>query len=235
MNLLQAVIIDDEPNHRENIRLILENYCEGVEIIAEGSSAIQGAALLAEHHPDVIFLDIEMPGGTGFDLIQAFEKIDAKIVLVTGHTGRMLDAFKVNVFDYIVKPIDIEEIQETVNRLKAAKSGDTSGTRKIGLPSSTGLIFIEKEGIEYIGANGSYAEVVLTSKKKVLVSKNLKYIDSLLMDNNFIRIHRSSIVNILHIKEFSRSEGGIVILSSGNELQVSPDKREELLEKLTSL
>lgn len=235
MRILRTVIIDDEPNQRENIRLILENHCENVKIIAEGKSAIEGAALVAKLNPAVLFLDIEMPGGTGLDLLKSYENMDTQVVLVTAHESYMHDAFKVNVFDYLVKPIDIDEMIDTVNRLHESARKEAIQTQKIGLPSSNGLVYVKKENIVFVSAQGSYSEVHFSSGEKMLISKNLKYFESILDENTFMRIHRSSIVHISHIKEFSRSEGGIVILSDGHEIQVSADKRERLLEKLAEL
>ena len=232
MSILRTIIIDDEPNQRENIRLILEKHCTNIKIIAEGKSALEGAALVAKLDPDVVFLDIEMPGGTGLDLLKSYEDMDAQVVLVTAHENYMHDAFKVNVFDYLVKPIDIDEMIETVKRLHASARKEATQTRKIGLPSSNGLVYIEKEKIVFVGAQGSYSEVHFSSGEKMLISKNLKYFESILDEKTFMRIHRSSIANISHVKEFSRSEGGIVILSGGHEIQVSADRRDRLLEKL---
>ncbi len=233
--MLKAIIIDDELNQRENIRLILEDYCSGIKVVGEGSSALEGASLLNKLNPDVIFLDIQMPGGTGLDLLKALYKIDPHVVLVTAHINYMKEAFKVNVFDYLVKPIDINELNNTVNRLHAIKQKHDTTSKKISLPSSTGYTYLEKDDIEYISANGSYSEVKCISGQKLLISKNLKHIESILSDTQFLRVHRSSIINTNHVREFSRSNGGIVVMKSGHETQVSADKRTVLLELLNQL
>jgi two-component system LytT family response regulator len=235
MKMLRAIIIDDESNQRENIRLILEKHCAGVDVIAEGASAMEGISLLHKLSPDVMFLDVQMPGGTGLELLKTLDNLETKVVLVTAHSNHMQEAFKVRVFDYLIKPIDIHEMLDTVKRLQEIKSKETEGTRKVGLPSSTGYIYLEKEDIEYISANGSYSEVQCTSGQKLMISKNLKYLESILNDDQFIRVHRSSIINVRHVREFSRSEGGIVILTSGHETQVSSDKRALLLDRLEQL
>lgn len=234
MNPLRAIIIDDESNQRGNVRMILEDHCTGVEVIAEGKSAIEGAALISKHNPDVVFLDVEMPGGTGFDLLNGIGKVDSEIILITAYTNYMQKAFKFNTFDYLVKPIDIDEMIKTIDRLKESKAALISSSRKISLPSTTGLVYIEKENITFIKAQGSYSEVQLETSKSMLISRNLKFFESILVEENFMRIHRSSIINLSHVKEFSRSEGGVVILSSGEILTVANDKRDELLEKLAN-
>ena len=233
--MIRAVIIDDESNQRENVRLILENHCDDVEVVAEGESAMEGMNIIKKHNPDVVFLDIQMPGGTGLDLLQTFEQLESKVVLVTAYANHMKDAFKVNVFDYLVKPIDIDEMIDTVDRIRNTIPKKTSSSSKVGLPSTTGFIYVEKKDIEYVGANGSYTEVYRCDEEKLLISKNLKYFENILDENQFMRIHRSSIVNIAHIKEFSRSQGGLVKLTSGHEIQVSSDKKNELLKRLEEL
>lgn len=235
MKALRTIIIDDEKHQRENIRMILNNHCSGIEVVAEGGSALEGMALLVKHNPDVIFLDVEMPGGTGFDLLNSIEILAAEVIFITAYGNHMQKAFKVNAFDYLVKPIDIEELITTVNRLKASKNRMNDAGHKISLPSSNGIIYIEKEDILYVRAQGSYAEVKLNSGKIILVSKNLKYIEALLPKEIFMRIHRSTLININEVKEFSRSEGGIVILDSGEGFNVSADCKDELLSRLADL
>jgi two-component system LytT family response regulator len=230
--MLKAIIVDDESNQRENLRMILEGHCSGVEVVAEGKSALEGAGLIMKHSPDVIFLDVEMPGGTGLDLLQSLEKVDAKVILVTAHANHMQEAFKVNVFDYIIKPIDIEEMIDTVDRIVNSSETLKTGSVKVGLPSSNGLIYVNKEDIVFIKAQGSYSEVQFKSGKPLMISKNLKFFESIIKDKAFLRIHRSCIINLLHVAEFSKMDGGLVILSNGQEFPVSKDQRDVLLSAL---
>ncbi|MFT6246807.1 MAG: two-component system LytT family response regulator [Salibacteraceae bacterium] len=230
--MLKAIIIDDESNQRENLRMILEGHCSGIEVVAEGKSALEGAGLILKHSPDVIFLDVEMPGGSGLDLLQSLEKVDAKVILVTAHANHMQEAFKVNVFDYIIKPIDIEEIIGTVDRVVSSTEILKTDSLKVALPSSNGLIFVNKEDILFIKAQGSYSEVQFKSGKSLLISKNLKFFESIITDKAFLRIHRSCIINLFHVAEFSKSDGGLVILSNGIEFPVGKDQRDVLLSAL---
>lgn len=234
MTVLRAIIIDDESNQRGNIKMILEDHCTGVEVIAEGKSAIEGAALINKHNPDVVFLDVQMPGGTGFDLLDGIGKVDAEIILITAYTDYMQKAFKFNAFDYLVKPIDIDEMIKTVDRLKESRLPMSSGSLKISLPSTTGLVYVEKDKITVIRAQGSYSEVQLDDSKSLLISRNLKFFESLLGGENFMRVHRSSIINLSHVTEFSRSEGGLVVLSNGDSVPVANDNKDELLDKLAN-
>ncbi|MFT6921994.1 MAG: two-component system LytT family response regulator [Crocinitomicaceae bacterium] len=230
--MLKAIIVDDESNQRENLRMILEGHCSGIEVVAEGKSALEGAGLIMKHNPDVIFLDVEMPGGTGLDLLQSLENVDAKVILVTAHANHMQEAFKVNVFDYIIKPIDIEEMIDTVDRIVSSTEVLTTESVKVALPSSNGLTFVNKEEILFIKAQGSYSEVQLKSGKSLLISKNLKFFESIITDKAFLRIHRSCIINLFHVAEFSKSDGGLVILSNGMEFPVGKDQRDVLLSAL---
>jgi two-component system LytT family response regulator len=230
--MLTAIIIDDEKNLRENIRLILQNYCTGIEVVDEADSAIAGAGLIAKHRPDVIFLDIEMPGGSGLTLLDNFAETGAKVVLVTAHKNYMQKAFKANVFDYLVKPVDITELQETVERIRNQMSISAAQSSKVGIPSTNGVMYIEKDDLLYIQAQGSYSEVHLHEKESFLVSKNLKHFEKLLLDDQFLRIHRSSLINLRHVREFSRLDGGIVIMSNDQTLPVTKEKRDLLLLKM---
>ena len=235
MRTLRTIIIDDEKHQRENIRMIINNHCSDVEVVAEGSSALEGMALLVKHNPDVIFLDVEMPGGTGFDLLNSIETLEAEVIFVTAYGNHMQKAFKVNAFDYLVKPIDIEELMSTIERVKKLKIRPNETGSKISLPGSNGIIYIEKKEILLAKAQGSYAEIKLSSDKNLIISKNLKHIESLLVEDNFMRIHRSTLINLTCVKEFSRAEGGLVILNSGEEFHISPDCKDELLSRLADL
>lgn len=223
--------------------MILENYCENVEVVGEAESAVKGAVMITKLNPDLIFSDIEMPGGNGFSLLEALESVKAKIVLVTAHANYMKKAFKFNVFDYLVKPIDIEEFQNTIERVRKSIESEVpseqveidSESTKMALPTSTGRLYIDYSEIVQISAQGSYSDVKLQSGKLILVSKNLKYFESAMNKRTFMRIHRSCIVNLTFIREFSKSERGKVILTNNDELPVSNENKEELLERLSRL
>ena len=230
--MLKALIIDDEINQRENLRIILENHCDGISVIGEANNVIKGAALISKEDADVIFLDIQMPGGTGFDLMENLGTIDAKIVLVTAYDDYMRKAFKFNVFDYIVKPIDISEVKETVIRLKESTTESESNGSKISLPSSNGIRFIEKDQIVCIKAEGSYTTLILKDDQKVVVSRNLKFVESNLGSPSFLRVHRSFIINLNYVEELVKSDGGFVKLINNIEVPIAPSMRDELIQRM---
>ena len=234
MRMLRAVIIDDEENQRENLRMILEQHCGGITVVADANNAISGAAVIAKHDPDVVFLDIQMPGGTGFDLMENLGQIEAKIVLVTAHEDHMRKAFKFNVFDYIVKPVDFNEVRAAVLRLSEGVKPGNTDSKKVALSTSTGVIFLEKQRIVFVKAEGSYTTIQLDDSKKITVSKNLKNIEQLLSDDQFMRVHRSYLINLVHVEEVTRTDGGFVKLGSEYEVPLSPDKKELLFQKMMS-
>jgi len=236
--MLRAIIIDDELNQRENLQIILENHCEGVLVVGKAENVIKGASLIGELEADVVFLDVQMPGGTGFDLLENIGNHSCRFVLVTAHKEYMQKAFKFNVFDYILKPVDIQEVKDTIQRLKTdipAESKSSSQSHKLVLPSSNGTQFIDKDQIICVKAEGSYAELTLRSRSTILVSKNLKFVSEQLGEEQFMRVHRSYLANLYYVEELVRSEGGFLLMKDGVEVPISPDRREEIIQRITTL
>ncbi len=236
--MLRAIIIDDELNQRENLQIILENHCEGVKVIGQAENVIKGASLIGKLEADVVFLDVQMPGGTGFDLLENLESHSCKFVLVTAHKEYMQKAFKFSVFDYILKPVDIKEVKDTIQRLKAQTKTDSKSSshgNKLVLPSSNGTQFIDKEQIICVKAEGSYAELTLRESTTILVSKNLKFVSEQLGEEHFMRVHRSYLANLYHVEELVRSEGGFLLMKDGIEVPISPDRREEIILRISTL
>ncbi len=236
--MLRAIIIDDELNQRENLQIILENHCEGVRVVGKAENVIKGASLIGELEADVVFLDVQMPGGTGFDLLENIGNHSCRFVLVTAHKEYMQKAFKFNVFDYILKPVDIQEVKATVQRLKTQIPTELKGSsqsHKLVLPSSNGTQFIDKDQIICVKAEGSYAELTLRSRSSILVSKNLKFVSEQLGEEQFMRVHRSYLANLHYVEELVRSEGGFLLMKDGVEVPISPDRREEIIQRISSL
>ena len=233
---LEAILIDDEADALDNLSFILEKYCEGVKVIASSSDALEGAKLISKHRPDIVFLDVEMPKVSGLDLIEILKgREETKIVLTTAYEKYALKAIKLKVFDYLMKPIEIEELQNTLNKARFALQEEEVSyqvSSKITLPTADGFQIIEISNIIRVEGDGAYSGVHLKNGHNIFVSKNLKEFEGILRSGRFMRIHKSHIINLDHVNSYSRSEGGFVIMSDDSQVFVSRSKKEELLSGL---
>lgn len=245
--MLQAVIIDDEAKGRELIKMIITSNCPGVKIAGEASNIKEGYELIMRTEPHIVFLDIEMPGGSGFDLLARINEINFDVVFITAFDQYAIKAIKFSALDYLLKPVDEEEliaivkkvennyVRKTHNNAVANLLNNTkkhSENPKIGLTTTDGLDFIEIKNIMRCEADGKYTSVFLNNEKKLLVSKNLKEFEDLLIEFNFFRIHHSHLVNLDYIKKYQSGRGGYVIMNDGSTITVSQRKKEEFLSNL---
>ncbi|ESU29562.1 Two-component system response regulatory protein, LytTR family [Flavobacterium limnosediminis JC2902] len=243
---MKAIIIDDEKRARVTLSLLLEEYCPAVELLAECENLSEGVKAIRKLQPDLIFLDIEMPGHSGLELLDFFneDEVNFSIIFTTAYNEYALQAFKFSAVDYLLKPIVPEELTEATKRaqkqkqrmesLKALKENLQQETlTKIAVPSGNSLIFIDSGKIQYIKGEGAYSEVFCTNTPKRLVSRNLKnFEDILCSDNRFIRVHKSYIVNFDHVLAFNKSEGGFLELENNIQIPVSPDKTQIILDRI---
>ena len=226
--LIKAIIIDDEERARDILASCLAMYCPDVEVIATASNVPDGVLLINQHKPDLVFLDVEMPEYNGFELLKFFSEINFEIIFVTAYSEHALTAFKVSAIDYILKPIDIDQLVNAVEKFKEKRHQSTARQRleflqetlqheeikRIALPMSEGLLFVEISEIVMLEADGSYTDVHLCSGSKILVSKKLKFFDDLLMQRtNFFRVHRSFIVNVNHMERYSKGDNTIALVN----------------------
>ena len=226
---MRAIIIDDEKLSREVICNFLEEYCKDVEVIAKASSVRTGFKAIKKFAPDFVFLDIEMSDGKGFDLLTMFDSIDFKIIFVTAYSEYAIKAFRFSAIDYLLKPVKIEELIDAVDKVRMAqgagmnkelvdtlirniKAGADSHPTLI-IPHLNGFDVLKASDIIMCQADGYCTKFFLTGNRKVVSSKNLKNYDSLLDDNNFIRVHHSYLVNMNHITSCTRQ--GEIILDEG--------------------
>ncbi len=254
--MLTALIVDDEPRGRTTLRTLLEMHCPDVKILAEADSASAGVEAVREHKPDIVFLDIQMPGGSGFQLLEQVGDIRFKVIFTTAHGEYALKAIKYAALDYLLKPIDGDELVLAVDRARkelAESSGDAAETQvalrgllenvraaspanaKIALPFSDGLQFVEVKDIVRFEASGSYTEVVLLNSDKIVVSKPIKVYDDMLGDSDFFRVHNSHLVNLDHVVKYIRSDGGRVEMRDKATIAVSRRKKDELIKRLSEL
>lgn len=245
--MLRSIVVDDELKSRESLKKMLTTFCEGVEVLATCQNVKEGIEAIRNVKPDVIFLDIQMQGETGFDLLSQLKSIDFEVIFTTAYSEFAIQAIKFSAIDYLLKPIDVTELQNAVARVKSKQNGNmmermqqllqnmkspAPENYKLALPTAEGLTFIKVNDIMYLKASGNYTEIFMTDGSKHLVSRNLKEYDDMLGEQNFFRIHHSSLVNVNCIKSYVRGEGGYVIMNDSSSLDVSRRKKEAFLEKI---
>lgn len=244
--MIQAIIIDDEKRARLNLELLIEEYCSNVQVIASCENLPEGVKAIRKHKPDLVFLDIEMPGHSGLELLDFFDEneIEFKIIFTTAYQEYAIQAFKFSAVDYLLKPINPNELTEAVKRFSKTKEKlenyailkeniKQDSFKKIAVPSGNSLLFLETDKIVCIKGEGAYSEIICFDGDKHLVSRNLKnFEDIICIDPNFIRNHKSYIVNTNFIKAYNKSDGGSLELKNGMQLPISLEKVQLILEAI---
>ena len=245
--MLRSILIDDEPQNAVILRKDLEMHCPAVDVIAVCHSAKEGIMTIKKEKPDLVFLDIEMPWMNGFEMLEMLDEINFSTIFTTAHDQFAAKAFRISAVDYLLKPIDSNDLKEAVRKAQQ-KIEDQHGNihienllrnikqpssqQKIALPYREGYEFVEVSHIIYCQAEGAYTKVFLDNKKYILVSKTLGDIEELLPTDIFQRIHHSTVVNLNYVTHFVRSDGGYVKLQTGEQLTVSKSKKESVMERL---
>jgi two-component system, LytTR family, response regulator len=247
--MLRTILVDDEPRGLNSMERLLQLNCPDVEIVATCSNADAAIEKIRELKPDVVFLDIAMPVKTGFDLLHELRELPFEVIFVTAHNNFMIEAFHFSAIDYLLKPVEDELLVDAVKRAKKRileKSGGKNieaflyniqqrhspQNMKLCIPSLKGFQVIELDDILYAESSGNYTNFHFTNKQMICSSKPLYEYEELLSDAGFIRIHKSSLVNLLHVREYIRGEGGSVRLSNGDELEVARRKKDLFLSKM---
>jgi len=245
--MYHTIIIDDNQLARKGLRHILEHNFEDVEIMGEGDSVTSGLALIKEFAPDLVFLDIEMPDGTGFRLLDQLPKVNFKIVFTTSYSDYAITAFKYSAFDYIVKPVLIENIRSTLNRIKEIptllEKQQIEVLRKnlinfneedatIALPEINGFSIIKVKDIIRCEGERNYSRIFFYNGKSVLISRTLLEFDNMLVSHGFFRIHRSQLISLRNVNRYLKSDGGVIEMVDKTQLPVSPKFKDELLNRL---
>ncbi|WP_273565801.1 LytR/AlgR family response regulator transcription factor [Maribacter halichondriae] len=237
---LNAIIIEDEANSREILRNYIGKYCKNVVLLGEAATIQEGLELIKKHNLDLVFLDVEMPFGNAFDLLEQVPDRTFETVFVTAYNHYAMDALNNHAAYYLMKPINIDELVKAVEyvgeiRLKEEALDDQlirpkikNVEGKITLPQQDGFQVLNVADIVFCKADDNYTEIHLENKK-ILVSKTLKYFEEALADFPFARIHKSYLVNVNEVVKYKKGKGGSVIVSNGKELMVSASKKKELL------
>jgi two-component system, LytTR family, response regulator len=243
---ITAVIIDDEKGARDSLRTMLQMYCEGVTVLGEADNVERGRALILEVNPDLIFLDVEMPPATGFDLIRSMDALKADIIFITAHNHYAINAIKLSALDYLLKPVNRLELMEAVKKHRE-KEGRTprevldllrmhidskKETERLVIASLQGLEIIKVSDIIYCEGERNYTTFHLTGKEALLSSKTLKEYETLLPSSTFIRVHQKYLVNINYVKKYLKGRGGTLIMSNGQSIEVSQSKKQIMLDAL---
>jgi two-component system LytT family response regulator len=241
---MDVIIIDDEDKSRLTLRNFLEKYTSGINILAEAESVETGIKTLNQYQPDVVFLDIEMKDGTGFDLLNLLKPISFKVVFITAFDHYALKAFSFSATDYLLKPIDPARLIATVNRLKNDTRQDLfqkklevlldnrNNYKKIALPSVDGLVMVKLSEIIRCESEINYTRFYLRDGETYLATKTLKEYEDMLMEMNFCRIHKSHLINLDYVLRYIKGEGGTVILDDHTELEVARRRKEGLINAL---
>lgn len=244
MDLLKTVIIDDEEDARSMLQLLLKKY-PSVEIIGEAASVKEGVELINASNPMLVFLDIELTDGTGFDLLNQFSASNFQVVFVTAYDEFAIKAFKYNAIDYLLKPINPMELEKVIHKSKKGiqpswvQQVDTllstvkeKKIEKILLGTSEGLNVVNLSEIVHIEGEGSYCNIFLINKERLVVSKNMKELESLLDSELFFRPHQSYIVNLNYVKKVLKDNGGVILLENNSKVPISRRRKEYFLEEL---
>ena len=238
---LKTIIVEDEQTSRDILKNYLTKYCPAVEVLGEAKNIDEALVLIRNNELDLIFLDVEMPYGSGFDLLDKLGKTDFEVVFVTAYNQYAIEALNKHASYYLLKPISIDDLIKAVDYVTELKKKEnelqnsilipkTNPTdQKITIPTQDGFEVLEMKDIIYCKADDNYTEIYLENGLKKLVSKTLKYFDDILKANGFARIHKSYLVNVSYITSYRKGKGGTVFLNNGKELSVSASKKAELL------
>jgi two-component system, LytTR family, response regulator len=243
--MIKALIIDDESNNQELISNLLKSYCEKVEVVGTANSVESGYKAIQTLKPDLVFLDIQMPDGSGFDLLKMVKAIDFKVIFVTAHQEFAIEAFKFSAIDYLLKPLAPLNLIEAVKKVEESISKDdlnlkyqtllsnvsepTKNKRRIVLKTMERIYSVDVMDVIRFEADGNYTKVFLTDGKKIMVSRLIKEYDELLSDVGFLRVHQSHLINTNYLFFFEKAEGNVV-MKDNSVVPVSNRKREQLME-----
>ena len=252
MEKLRAVLIDDAAQARRLLRLMLEQVCSDVEVTGEAATAEEGRLLVHKNNPDVVFLDIEMPGRSGIQLATewAEEGAPVRVVFTTAYNDYAVTAFRLSAVDYLLKPLREQHLAEAVDKIRREKNSGTqqqalkqlvenlSGEKEKSLtvPVAGGFVFIPLDEILRVEADGSYTRIIRHKQKPLMVAKNLKYFETALCsDPRFLRVHRSFLVNVAHVRSFEAAAKSVAVMTDGVAVDVARERKDKLLERISGL
>ncbi|MCB0479968.1 MAG: response regulator transcription factor [Flavobacteriales bacterium] len=246
MDATRVIIVDDEEGARESLSNLLEKYVDNVKVVAKSENIASGLEKITKYTPELVFLDIEMPFGSGFELLERMKPVNFNIIFVTAYDHYALKAIKFSALDYLLKPVDIDELRTAVkkhqlesgnkseasynNLLENLKADDQE--KKLAIPDSHGITFLKINDIIRCESDGNYTRIFMKEGKPILASKTLGEYEHLLEGESFFRVHRSHLVNLMHIKKYLKGDGSYIVLSDDTKVDVSRRKKSAFLEVL---
>ncbi len=253
--MISAVLIDDDSNLREGMKVMLSSYAPEVKVLGEADAVSSGVKLIEALNPDIIFLDILINEGTGFDILEQLSakhgNISSNVIFITAHEKFAIKAFRFSALDFLLKPVDPEDLQEAVQKIKNVKNKDNDyrhielllenigkkndSFKKIALSNSEGIHLFEIKDIIRCESEDNYTKFYFRNHKPLLISKTLKEYEELLNEHRFERIHQSHLINLYDLKSYIKKDGGFVIMSDNSKLPVSQRKKEKLQELIGNL
>lgn len=237
---IRAIVVEDEQPSAENLMAIISRHLPQVTVLQWASNETAALQAVEEHKPDLVFLDIELGKSTAFDFLRRIDAIKFKIIFTTAYEDYAIQAIKFSAVDYLLKPIDIEELKSAVKKVvvndknfenvqNLLKSFQQNKLSKLPIPTREGYLMLPIEDIIYVKSDGSYSRVFVSDGEMIHVSKNLKSFEDALAEHNFVRIHRSYLVNVDRIERYVRGEGGYVVMDNNQTLEVSKRKKDSLV------
>ncbi len=245
MNLIDSIVVDDEKNGRENLISLLRSHCPEIDIVAEASSFTEAISKIEEKHPQLVFLDIEMPGKNGFEVLNHFDTPGFKVIFVTAYDQFAIQAIRFSALDYLLKPIDVRELRVAVDRFHIQKDkadlrldvfknnkNVSFEERRIAIPSNDKIDFVKIREIVSCKGEGGYTRITLYDGPELFTSKPLIFYEELLEGFNFLRTHKAYLVNTSHVVSFVKSDGGYIEMSNQQFIPVSRRRRDHVLSNL---
>ena len=247
---MRVIIVDDEVTSSQVLEELIKHYLPQLQIVAICNKPLEAVSKLATMNPDIVFLDIELPGMTGFDILEKIKNINFEVIFTTAHIQYGIKAIQFSAIDYLLKPINVEELKTAVQRVQDHKAvsnplekirnlfenvkllNNNDPFNRIAFPTSDGLKFIYLDQIMRCMASNNYTHIYLTNNEKILISKSLKDIENILPHTNFCRIHNSHLVNLKYIRKFIKGDVNTLVMNDNTELEVSRRKKDELVKIL---
>jgi two-component system, LytTR family, response regulator len=244
--MLKTIIIDDEAANREVLEIMLQDFPDEIQVVASCNGPKTGMTAILQHKPDLVFLDIEMPGMSGFDLLEMLGDTKIAVVFVTAHNHYALQAIQFSAMDYLLKPVNPAQLKAAIEKAKTRIAESSyalqyktfienskthhNETKTIALPTQEGLVFVKINEILRCESNGNYTTIYLVNKMQYLVSRTLKEFEKLLEGLNFFRVHHSHLINLEHIKRYVKGEGGYVIMNDDAMVEVARSRKADFLQ-----
>ncbi|MEP6675531.1 MAG: LytTR family DNA-binding domain-containing protein [Ferruginibacter sp.] len=249
---MKAIIVDDEMRGAQSLQKILHHIAPDIEVLALAHNGAEGIEAIKLHKPSLVFLDIQMPDMTGFDMLQKLDKVNFSVVFTTAYDEFALKAFRFAAVDYLLKPIDIDDLSAAIQKVKQFQAETASenkseplgklfsqlqkpGDKKLALPTSDGLLFVPVEEVISLEAASNYTFFFTEKNGKIVVSKTLGDFEEILEANDFFRVHNSHLINLHKIEKYVKGDGGYVIMKTGSNIEVSRRRKDDFMKRLEKM